>query len=82
MTRDADGTYAAFEKTIAGGLVINPATPTLTWPAESQTIPLGGSITPPGVTLVNGETYNAAANGGIVYAYKPKTATAASFFRG
>lgn len=81
VSRPADSTYAAFEKTISGGLVINPATPTLTWPAESQTISVGGSITPPGVTLVNGETYSADVNGEIVYAYKPKTATVASFFR-
>jgi len=82
VTRAADGTYAAFEKTITGGLVISPAVPTLEWPEKSQTIAVGGQITPPGVTLVGGETYNAETHGEIAYAYKPKTATVASFFRG
>lgn len=82
VARAAESTHPALEETIPGGLVVSPAVPTLAWPAASQTIQEGGSITPPSVTLVNGESYSAAQNGEITYAYKSRTASIASFFRG
>lgn len=59
VTRAAEGDHPSLEETIPGGLVVSPAVPTLAWPAESQTFFVGGDVTPPSVTLVNGETYSA-----------------------